>query len=97
MPDIQRASSRKTRKQPMTGRAIVTPRLLVVAVTARRALDDVRRPGAMWAALRRTLALWRHRARTRAELRSIPAHQLKDLPFDAQAALSEWTKPFWKP
>jgi uncharacterized protein YjiS (DUF1127 family) len=50
----------------------------------------------MWAALSRTLALWRHRARTRAELGLIPGHQLNDLPFDTSAAVNERAKPFWR-
>lgn len=63
---------------------------------ARRASDDGRRLGEMWAALCGTLALWRHRARTRAELRSIPSRQLRDLPFDTAETLNEQGKPFWK-
>ena len=81
--------------RPMIRQAIVPLRPLILAVPARHAID-LRRPGEMWAALRRTLALWRHRARTRAELRSIPGHQLNDLPFDTSATLNERAKPFWK-
>jgi len=65
---------------------------------ARHAIDDARQPSGRWgwAALRQTLALWRHRARARAELRRIPDHLFKDLPFDAEMVLSERDKPFWK-
>ncbi|HLH91710.1 MAG TPA: hypothetical protein VKX28_24940 [Xanthobacteraceae bacterium] len=81
----------------MSRQATVSSTPLTGAVTARRAIADVRRwLGEMWASLCRTLALWRHRARTRAELRSIPRHQLHDLPFDTAVTLNEQNKPFWK-
>jgi uncharacterized protein YjiS (DUF1127 family) len=80
----------------MSRHAMVSSTPLMVAVAARRAIDDVRWPGETWAAVRRTLALWRQRARSRAELRSIPSHQLHDLPFDTAETLNEQGKPFWK-
>jgi uncharacterized protein YjiS (DUF1127 family) len=71
---------------------------------ARRAIDDAGRLAetwaatcvTTWAALRRTLALWRQRARTRAELRQIPDHLLSDLPIDTSTLLIDRSKPFWR-
>lgn len=80
----------------MTRHAMVPSKPLIMSLTARRAIDDLRRPGEIWTMLRRTWALWRHRARTRAELRLIPSHQLNDLPFDTSAIVSERKKAFWK-
>jgi len=52
--------------------------------------------GEGWAALRRTWLLWRQRARSRAELDLIPAHRLKDLPFDTSTILNERAKHLWE-
>ena len=78
----------------MTRHTIVHIRVL--SLTARRAIDQVRRLGARWAPLGRTLALWRHRRRTRAELHLIAGHQLNDLPFDTSTILHERGKAFWE-
>jgi uncharacterized protein YjiS (DUF1127 family) len=68
------------------------PRLL--SATPRRAINDTRWLGERWAALSRTLTLWRQRARSRAELDLIPHHRLNDLPFDTAMIVSERNKPF---
>jgi len=76
--------------------AMVPARPLLPSATARRAINLDRGSGEGWATLRRTLALWRERARSRAELRRMPDHRLTDLPLDTSAILNERDKPFWK-
>ena len=80
----------------MSRHAIVSTKHLPLSLRAPRAIDDAGRLGERWAALHRILAVWRHRARTRAELRLIPDHQLKDVPFDMSTIANERAKPFWK-
>jgi len=80
----------------MTQNAIMPTKPHLLAATARRAVNGARGLGERWAALRRTLALWRERARSRADLDRIPAHRLNDLPFDKSMISSERNKPFWR-
>jgi uncharacterized protein YjiS (DUF1127 family) len=80
----------------MTRHVMFPTRPLLLCATPRRALDDVRRLGEGWAAIGRTLTLWRRLARSRAELDLIPDHRLRDLPFDMATARHERAKPFWE-
>lgn len=41
-------------------------------------------------------ALWRFRARTRAHLRDLPPHMLRDIGVDQGMADAEARKPFWR-
>ena len=78
----------------------IPARHLLLSGMAQRAINDAARLSetwaAIWAELRRTLDLWRQRARTRAELRMIPDHRLNDLPIDTSILLSDRGKPFWR-
>jgi uncharacterized protein YjiS (DUF1127 family) len=80
----------------MTGHAIVPTRPLLRSATPRRAIADMRWLKDTWAAVGRTMTLWRQRARSRAELDLIPDHRLNDLPFDTSVVKAERHKPFWK-
>jgi uncharacterized protein YjiS (DUF1127 family) len=80
----------------MTRDALASLRPLAVSDIARRSTNDAGQLAERAAALGRMLAVWRHRARTRAELDLIPSHRLNDLPFDTSTIWNEREKPFWK-
>ena len=80
----------------MTRHATAPARPLLLSMMTRRAVNDAHRLGERWAALHRTLVLWRRRARTRAELDLIPSHRLKDLPHDMTTILNERDKQLWE-
>ena len=44
----------------------------------------------------RVLALWRFRARSRAELKRLSDRELEDIGLSRREALQEASKPFWK-
>ncbi len=44
----------------------------------------------------RTLILWHHRARSRAALRALDDHQLRDVGLDRETAERIGRKPFWQ-
>ncbi|MCW1919525.1 DUF1127 domain-containing protein [Rhodobacter sp. KR11] len=44
-----------------------------------------------------TLVTWQLRRRTRADLRALPDHMLRDIGMTPQDAAAEAQKPFWRP
>ncbi len=80
----------------MSRHAMAHDKPFLPSAMAWRAMSDARGLGERWAMLGRTLALWRRRARSRAELDRIPKHRLNDLPADMSAIQSERAKWFWQ-
>lgn len=48
-------------------------------------------------ALTVTVVTWQLRRRTRADLRNLPDHMLRDIGMNPVEAAAEGAKPFWRP
>jgi uncharacterized protein YjiS (DUF1127 family) len=53
-------------------------------------------PTAWWMRIKRVIAEWRYRARSRHELANLNDRQLRDIGLSRYSANFEWSKPFWR-
>src|SRR5262249_1572229 len=53
-------------------------------------------PLARWLRMKRVVAAWRHRTRTRHELANLSDRQLRDIGLSRFGASFESSKPFWR-